>query len=141
MITIILTIRSRESRRADTTGSRDRLLEGSEVRLRVDFNVTPENRAYYKSHAEKTVYTGTIDSYFDYRFGALEYRSLRFETEALDEENYQGVAVMNLPIARRRIRRIIEHKHFAFGTQPGTVITKEYPADWGSREGTILSRQ
>lgn len=73
----------------------DRLLEGSEVRLRVDFNVTPENRAYYKSLAEKTVYTGTIDSYFDYRFGALEYRSLRFETEALDEENYQGVAVMN----------------------------------------------
>ena len=108
----------------------DRLLEGSEVRLRVDFNVTPENRAYYKSLAEKTVYTGTIDSYFDYRFGALEYRSLRFETEALDEENYQGVAVMNFTDRQTPYTRIIEHKHFAFGTQPGTVITKEYPADW-----------
>lgn len=108
----------------------DRLLEGSEVRLRVDFNVTPENRAYYKSLAEKTVYTGTIDSYFDYRFGALEYRSLRFETEALDEENYQGVAVMNFTDRQTPYTRIIEHKHFVFGTQPGTVITKEYPADW-----------
>ena len=108
----------------------DKLLEGAEVRLRVDFNVTPENRAYYKSLAEKTVYTGTIDSYFDYRFGALEYRSLRFETEALDEENYQGVAVMNFTDRQTPYTRIIEHKHFAFGTQPGTVITKEYPADW-----------
>lgn len=108
----------------------DRLLEGAEIRLNVDFNSTPENREYYKSLAEKTVYTGTIDSYFDYKFGTLAYRSLRFETETLPQENYQGVAVMNFTDRETPYTRIIEHKHFAFGTQPDTVITKEYPVDW-----------
>ncbi len=108
----------------------DALLEGADIRLRVDFNVTAENRAYYKSLARKTVYTGTIDTYFDYQFGALEYRSLKFETETLHQENYQGVAVMNYTDRETPYTRIIEHKHFEFGTQPDTVITKEYPADW-----------
>ena len=108
----------------------DKLLAGADIRLRVDFNITDENREYYKNLAEKTIYTGTIDSYFNYKFGALEYRSLKFETEVLHQENYQGVAVMNYTDKETPYTRIIEHKHFAFGTQPVTVITKEYPADW-----------
>ncbi len=79
----------------------------------------------------KLFYTGMIDEYFDYRLGALEYRSLRFETEELpEEENYQGNAVVNYTEREIPYTRIIEHKHFAFGTQPGTVITREYPAQW-----------
>ena len=80
--------------------------------------------------ADKVVYTGSIDSYFDYCFGKLQYRSLRFETEVLDTDNYQGNAVVNYTDAETPFTRIIEHKHFAFGTQPKTVVTREYPADW-----------
>ncbi len=76
------------------------------------------------------VYTGPIDAYFDYALGALEYRSLRFETETLDTENYQGCAVVNYTERDIPYTRIIEHKHFVFGTQQKTVITREYPSDW-----------
>ena len=69
-------------------------------------------------------------SYYDYRFGNLEYRSLRFESELLDTDNYQGVAVVNYTDRETPFTRIIEHKHFEFGTQPKTVITREYPEDW-----------
>lgn len=80
---------------------------------------------------DKLFYTGMIDEYFDYRLGALEYRSLRFETQELpEEENYQGNAVVNYTEREIPYTRIIEHKHFTFGTQPGTVITREYPAEW-----------
>lgn len=76
------------------------------------------------------MYTGTIDAYYKYQFGKLEYRSLRFESEVLDEENHQGVAVVNYTDRETPYTRIIEHKHFEFGTQPKTVITREYPVTW-----------
>lgn len=105
----------------------DALLEGIEVRLGIDYN---ENPAEYSKLATKVVYTGPIDAYFAYRLGRLEYRGLRFETERLEEFNHQGVAVMNYTQREIPYTRIIEHKHFEFGTQPVTYITKEYPADW-----------
>jgi UDP-galactopyranose mutase len=80
--------------------------------------------------ARQIIYTGTVDSYFEYCFGPLEYRSLRFETEVLDIPNYQGVAVMNFTGLEPAYTRIIEHKHFEFGTQPKTVVTREYPLEW-----------
>ena len=80
--------------------------------------------------ADKVIYTGMIDEFFDYRLGELEYRSLRFETEKLDKENYQGVAVVNYTSHDEKFTRIIEHKHFEFGKQPVTYITKEYPKQW-----------
>lgn len=95
--------------------------------LDTDFN---RDREKYKAMADRVVYTGTIDSYFDFCFGKLEYRSLRFETEVLEEENHQGVAVVNYTDRETPYTRVIEHKHFAFGTQPKTVVTKEYPAEW-----------
>ena len=103
------------------------LLEGIEVRLGVDYN---RQRDEYKDCAETVVYTGMIDAYFDYRLGQLEYRGLRFETERLEEENHQGVAVMNFTEGEVPYTRSIEHKHFAFGKQPVTYVTKEYPAEW-----------
>ena len=80
--------------------------------------------------AEKTIYTGCIDEFFDYKFGALEYRSVRFENEILEKENYQGNAVVNYTSSDIPYTRIIEHKHFEFGTQPKTVISREYSAEW-----------
>ena len=105
------------------------MLDGTEVRLGVDFL---EQREALSGLAEKTVYTGTIDSYFGYRFGQLQYRSLRFETEILDLPNYQGVAGMNFTDAEIPYTRIIEHKHFTFGegNPEKTVITREYPQSW-----------
>ena len=105
----------------------DALLEGIEVRLGIDYN---DNSAEYRKLAAKVVYTGSIDAYFAYSLGRLEYRGLRFETERLEELNHQGVAVMNYTQREIPYTRIIEHKHFEFGTQPVTYITKEYPADW-----------
>lgn len=105
----------------------DGLLEGSEVRLKTDYL---QHRNEFSALAEKVVYTGMLDAYYDYCFGQLEYRSLRFETEVLDEPNYQGVAVVNYTDRETPFTRIIEHKHFAFGTQPKTVITREYPVAW-----------
>lgn len=109
----------------------DALLEGIEVRLGIDYN---DNPAEYSKLATKVVYTGPIDAYFAYSLGRLEYRGLRFETERLEELNHQGVAVMNYTQREIPYTRIIEHKHFEFGTQPVTYITKEYPADWQSGE-------
>lgn len=80
--------------------------------------------------ADRTIYCGTIDGYYDYVLGTLEYRSLRFESETLDEENHQGVAVVNYTERAVPYTRIIEHKHFEYGTQAKTVITREYPSDW-----------
>ena len=103
------------------------LLDGIEVRTGVDFL---KDRATYQTMAKKIVYTGSIDEYFGYKLGQLEYRGLRFETERLEEENHQGVAVVNYTEREIPYTRIIEHKHFEFGTQPVTYITREYPADW-----------
>ena len=83
--------------------------------------------------AEKVVYTGPIDAYFDYKLGTLEYRSVRFETEELEEENYQGNAVVNYTEREVPYTRIIEHKHFDPVETSHTVITREYPSEW--REG------
>lgn len=105
------------------------MLEGIEVRLETDYL---KNRTEYEYVANKIIYTGPIDEYFDYCFGELEYRSLRFETELLETENYQGVAGMNYTDEDTPYTRIIEHKHFEFsrGNPDKTVITKEYPASW-----------
>lgn len=103
------------------------LLDGIEVRTGVDYL---KERAVYQAMARKVVYTGLIDEYFDYKLGQLEYRGLHFETERLEEENHQGVAVVNYTKREVPYTRIIEHKHFEFGTQPVTYITREYPADW-----------
>ncbi|EGP4965763.1 UDP-galactopyranose mutase [Enterococcus faecium] len=98
-----------------------------EVQLNTDFF---DNREQFEAEADKIVYTGMIDQYYDYKFGRLEYRSLKFENKILDEENYQGNAVVNYTDADHAYTRIIEHKHFELGTQEKTIITKEYPADW-----------
>ena len=104
-----------------------KLLAGIEVKLDIDYL---KNKAELGRLAKKIVYTGSIDAYFDYQFGDLEYRGLRFETERLAEENHQGVAVMNYTERAVPYTRIIEHKHFEFGQQPVTYITKEYPVEW-----------
>jgi UDP-galactopyranose mutase len=103
------------------------MLENSDVKLGVDFF---NDKDHYQQLAKKTVFTGMIDQYFDYVDGTLDYRSLRFETEQKPVSNYQGNAVVNYTDAETPYTRIIEHKHFNFGTQPDTVITKEYPSDW-----------
>lgn len=105
----------------------EKLLVNCDVELNVDFVKQKEK---YQNIADKIVFTGAIDSYFDYKFGQLEYRGLRFETERLEQDNYQGVAVMNFTAREIPYTRVIEHKHFEFGTQPITYVTKEYPADW-----------
>ena len=105
----------------------DGLLADIETKNNTDFL---ENRAYWKSIADKIVYTGRIDEFFSYRYGALEYRSLRFETQTLDCANYQGNAVVNYTDRETPYTRIIEHKHFEAGNQRQTVITKEYPLEW-----------
>lgn len=110
----------------------EKMLEGIEVRLETDFFA---NREELTAQADKIVFTGMIDAYFDYCYGELEYRSLRFETEVLECENYQGNAVVNYTEFEVPYTRIIEHKHFEFGCQTGeanpkTVITREYPATW-----------
>ncbi len=110
----------------------ERMLEGIDVKLCVDFL---KEREKYSECAKKIIYTGMIDEYFDYCFGELEYRSLRFETEKIMKDNYQGNAVVNYTEREIPYTRIIEHKHFEFCCQKGnakgyTVLTKEYPADW-----------
>ena len=102
----------------------DALLNGIEVRLNTNYL---EQRNAFNALARKVVFTGQIDSYFDYRAGHLEYRSLHFETELLHTDNYQGNAVVNYTAADVPYTRIIEHKHFEHGQQPVTVITREYP--------------
>lgn len=105
----------------------DKLLEGVEVRLNCDFF---DHKDELRSQCRRVVFTGPIDRYFDYCYGPLQFRSLRFESEVLDQENYQGNAVVNYTDRETPYTRIIEHKHFEFGTQPKTVITREYPMDW-----------
>lgn len=106
----------------------EKMLEGIEVRLNVDYFKEIDE---YKDIAEKIIYTGPIDQYFSYKHGALEYRSVRFETEILDEVNYQGNAVVNYTEYEVPYTRIIEHKHFEFDvTSPKTIISKEYSSKW-----------
>ena len=105
----------------------ERLLEGAEVRLGVDYLA---HRDALNALADTVLYTGPIDAYYDYCYGALEYRSLRFEDEILPVEQYQPVAVVNYNEREIPFTRIIEHKHFVFGKGEKTVITREYPADW-----------
>lgn len=104
-----------------------KMLDGIDVKTNTDyFLFIKEN----PNIAEKTVFTGMIDEYFDYKLGALEYRSVRFETEVLDIDNYQGNAVVNYTEREVPYTRIIEHKHFEFGQQEKTVISKEYSSEW-----------
>lgn len=103
------------------------LLSGIEVLCNTDFF---ENRKYWESIADQIVFTGKIDEYFNYEFGKLEYRSLRFDEELLDVTNYQGNAVVNYTSKEVPYTRIIEHKHFEFGSQSKTIITKEYSQEW-----------
>ena len=105
----------------------EKMLEGIEVRTGTDyFNFTRDN----KDIARKTIFTGMIDEYYGYCYGPLQYRSVRFETEVLDCENYQGNAVVNYTDREVPYTRIIEHKHFEFGKQPKTVISREYSSEW-----------
>ncbi|KRU25374.1 UDP-galactopyranose mutase [Clostridium sporogenes] len=105
----------------------EKMLENCEVRLNVDFF---KHRKELEGISEKIVYTGMIDELYGYKYGVLEYRSLRFETEVLDLENYQGNAVVNYTDKETSYTRVIEHKHFEFGTQNKTIVTKEYPSEW-----------
>ncbi|WP_312433443.1 UDP-galactopyranose mutase [Lacrimispora sp.] len=105
----------------------EKLFEGCDVEMGADYL---ENKEYYDGLGERVIYTGTIDAYYGYQFGKLEYRSLRFDTQVVDTDNYQGVAVVNYTDRETPYTRIIEHKHFEFGTQPKSVITREYSVDW-----------
>ena len=103
------------------------ILDGVEVRLNTDFRTLI---AQQPDIAKKIIYTGCIDEYFDYKLGPLQYRSVRFETEVLPLPDFQGNAVVNYTERDIPYTRIIEHKHFEFGTQPSTVISREYPTEW-----------
>jgi len=105
----------------------EKMLQGVEVRTETDYF---EFAKEYPNSAHKTVFTGMIDEYFNYQLGALEYRSVRFETAVLETDNYQGNAVVNYTEREVPYTRIIEHKHFEFGTQEKTVISKEYSSEW-----------
>ncbi len=105
----------------------EKMLDGIEVRLNEDFN---KNKELYEKQANKVIYTGAIDEYFDYVYGALEYRSVRFETQVYDTDNYQGNAVINYTDKDVPYTRVIEHKHFEFGKQPKTVVSREYSSKW-----------
>lgn len=105
----------------------EKMLEGADVKTNTDYF------EFVKSNpdiANKTVYTGMIDEFFGFKFGKLQYRTVRFDTKVLDTPNYQGVAVMNYTDRQTPYTRIIEHKHFEFGTQSKTVISYEYPTEW-----------
>ncbi|RCX20605.1 UDP-galactopyranose mutase [Fontibacillus phaseoli] len=105
----------------------EKMIEGIEVQLETDYLA---DKTYWDSVAEHIVYTGPVDAYYNYRFGVLAYRSLTFDTELLDTDNYQGNAVVNYTDSETPYTRIIEHKHFEFGTQPQTIITREYSVEW-----------
>lgn len=105
----------------------EKMLSGTEIRLGVDYLA---DKAAWDAVADQVVYTGPIDRYFNYCFGPLEYRSVRFETEVLKTPNFQGNAVVNYTDRETPYTRIIEHKHFEFGTQPKTVISREYSSEW-----------
>lgn len=103
------------------------MIAGIPLRLNTNFLDAPD---YWEDQANCIIYTGPIDEYYDYRYGALQYRSLRFETECLDISNYQGNAVVNYTDSETPFTRIIEHKHFLFGKQPHTIISREYSKEW-----------
>jgi UDP-galactopyranose mutase len=103
----------------------EKMLKGSDVQLDKDYF---EEKEYYNSLADKIIYTGPIDKFFDYKFGKLEYRSLRWETETLKKDNFQGVPVVNYTDLKTSYTRILEHKWFDYQNQKGTVISYEYPA-------------
>ena len=107
----------------------DALLDGIEVRTSCNFF---DNRAEYEGLADKIIYCGPIDEYFDFKYGNLEYRSLRFEEEVLDKDSFQGNITVNYTDHDHPYTRIVEHKYFEFGSQPKTVITKEYSQEWKS---------
>lgn len=109
----------------------ERMLDGVEIRLNTDYF---QEREELDRLADRVVFTGMIDAYYGECYGKLDYRSLRFETEVMDTPNYQGNAVVNYTEYEVPYTRIIEHKHFEFGTQPKTVITREYPAAWTGKE-------
>lgn len=103
------------------------MIKGIDVKLNTDYL---NNKEMWNSIANKIVYTGPIDAYFNYKFGVLEYRSIRFDEEVLEMKNFQGNAVVNYTDAETLYTRIIEHKHFEFGEQPKTVISREYSTEW-----------
>ena len=105
----------------------EKMLDGIDVLTGTDYFEWIKDNA---DQVSKTVFTGQIDQFFDYKLGVLEYRSVRFETEVLDTDNFQGNAVVNYTEREVPYTRIIEHKHFEFGTQPKTVISKEYSSEW-----------
>ena len=105
----------------------ERMFGDTEIRLNKEYR---DLIAAEPDIADRIIYCGPIDEFYDYELGRLEYRSLRFETEVLDEVNHQGNAVVNYTERKIPWTRIIEHKHFEYGEQPKTVVTKEYPADW-----------
>ena len=107
----------------------EKMLNNIDMKLNTDyFEFIKEN----SNIADKTIYTGMIDEFYNYKYGVLQYRSLRFESEILECDNYQGNAVVNYTERQVPYTRIIEHKHFEYGNQLKTVITKEYPKDWNS---------
>lgn len=108
-----------------------KMLYGIDIKLNYDYF---EHQEELKKIANKIIFTGSIDQYYNYCFGKLEYRSVRFETEIIDTDNYQGNAVVNYTEYEVPYTRIIEHKHFEFGTQPKTVISKEYSDAWNSNK-------
>lgn len=105
----------------------EHMLEGIDVQLDTDYF---SNKTEFDSIADTIIYTGAIDAFYDYKLGALEYRSVRFETEVLDMPNFQGNAAVNYTDSETPWTRIIEHKWFEFGTQPKTVISREYSSEW-----------
>jgi len=109
------------------TRALEKMMEGADVRVGVDFL---QDKEKWEAMADLVVYTGPVDEYYGFRFGPLGYRGLRFEHELLQEENHQGVAVVNYTDRETPYTRIIEHKHFEFGTQPVTIVSREYPQDW-----------
>jgi UDP-galactopyranose mutase len=112
-------------------GGYNKIIEGLLSGIDSEVNVNYfDDRQRWNSLADKVVYTGAIDEFYDYRYGNLEYRSLGFETEILDVENFQGNAGVNYTSKEVPYTRIVEHKHFEFGTQSKTVITKEFSVNW-----------
>jgi len=106
----------------------EKMIDGIEVKLNTDYL---KDKDKWDNMAERVVYTGPIDAYFNYTLGILQYRSIYFEREVLDIENFQGNAVVNYTDKETPYTRIIEHKHFEFGNQPKTIISKEYSKEWG----------
>jgi len=109
----------------------EKLLDGIEVKLGIDYL---KNKEHWDNQVENIIYTGPIDAYYDYQFGELEYKTTKFEHTKLDIDNYQGTVMMNFTDINVPYTRIIEHKHFEFGTQPHTWITYEYPTEYKTKE-------